>query len=75
MHCQLMELFKSKESFKEKVDSVNNWKTAWPRMIVEWHLFFKIIIKICKKAFEFCGKTFKFYPKDVFLFSVFLLNE
>ena len=28
MHCQLMELFKSKESFKEKVDAVNNWKTA-----------------------------------------------
>ena len=34
-HCHLMELFKSKESFKEKVDSNNNWKTAWPRMILD----------------------------------------
>ena len=41
-HCHLMELFKSKESFKEKVDSNNNWKTAWPRMILEWHLFLRL---------------------------------
>ena len=38
-HCHLMELLKSKGSFKEKVDSNNNWKIAWPRMILEWHLF------------------------------------
>ena len=34
-HCQLVELFKSKENFKEKVDLGNNWKTAWPRIILE----------------------------------------
>ena len=28
-----MELFKSKNSFNEKVDSGHNWKTTWPRMI------------------------------------------
>ena len=37
-HCQLMELFKDKESIKEKVDSGSNWKAAWSRMILEWHL-------------------------------------
>ena len=34
-----MELFKRKESCKEKFDSNNNWKAAWPRMILERHLF------------------------------------
>ena len=38
-HCHLMELFKSKERLKEKFDSNTNWKTTWPRMILEWHLF------------------------------------
>lgn len=33
-HCQLMEPFKSKESFEEKVDSDNNWKIALSRMIL-----------------------------------------
>ena len=41
-HCHLMELLKSKGSFKEKVDSNNNWKIAWPRMILEWHLFLRL---------------------------------
>ena len=41
-HCQLMELFKSKESCEEKFDSNNNWKTVWPRMILEWHLFLRL---------------------------------
>ena len=41
-HYHLMELFKSKESFKEKVDSNNNWKTAWPKMILERHLFLRL---------------------------------
>ena len=41
-HCHLMELFTSKESFKEKVDSNNSWKTAWPRMILEWHLLLRL---------------------------------
>ena len=26
-HCRLMDLFKSKESFKKKVNSDSNWKT------------------------------------------------
>ena len=34
-HCHLMQLFKSKKSCKEKFDSNNNWKAAWPRMILE----------------------------------------
>ena len=34
-HCHLMELFKSKESSKEKFDSNNNWNTTWPRRILE----------------------------------------
>ena len=38
-HCRPMELFKSNESCKKKFDSNNNWKTAWPRMILEWHIF------------------------------------
>ena len=37
--CQLLELFKSKESFKETVDSEHNWKIAWPRIVLGWHLF------------------------------------
>ena len=28
-HCQLMDLFKSKERFKEKFHSDNDWKTEW----------------------------------------------
>ena len=38
---------------------------------------FKIIIKICKKTIQFCGKTFKFLPNRCpvhflyFLFTVF----
>ena len=28
-HCQLMDLFKRKENFKEKVDSDSKWKTEW----------------------------------------------
>ena len=58
-----MELFKRKESFKEKVDSNNNWKTAWPRMILEWHLFLRLLL----------GKMF--LPKwCLFIFCIFYLN-
>ena len=42
----LMELFKSKESFKEKVDSNNNWKTAWPRIILDWNLFLRLSLAL-----------------------------
>ena len=41
-HCHLMELFKSNESCKEKFDSNNNWKIAWPRMILERHLLLRL---------------------------------
>ena len=37
---------------------------------------FKIIIRICMKNVEFCGKTFKFLPKRwLFVFCVFYLTE
>ena len=38
-HCHLMELFNSKECFKGKLDSNNNWKSAWSKMFLEWHHF------------------------------------
>ena len=41
-HCHLMEQFKSKRSSTEKLDSNINWKTAWPRMILERHLFLRL---------------------------------
>ena len=64
--CHLMELFKSKESCKEKFDSNNNWKTAWPRMILSLGFVWKML--------SFVGKHPSFYPKDVCLFSVFLFK-
>ena len=73
-----MELFKSKESFNEKVDSNNNWKTAWPRMILEWHLFLRLSLGFVWKMLIFARKHQSFYPKDVSVcsFSVFFyLNE
>ena len=55
-HCHLMELFKSKESYKEKFDSNNNWKTAWPRMILKWHLFLRLLLGFEWKLLNFVGK-------------------
>ena len=70
-----MELFKNKESRKEKCDSNNNWKTARPRMILEWPLLLGLI-RICMKNVEFCGKRSKFLPKRcLFIFCIFYLNE
>ena len=76
-HCHLMELFKSKESCKEKFDSNNNWKTAWPRMILEWHLFLKLSLGFIWKMLSFVGKHLSCYAKDVclFIFCIFCLNE
>ena len=38
-------------------------------MILEWRLFFKIIIRNYKKNVDFCGKTSKFLPKNcLFIF-------
>ena len=60
-----MELFKSKESCKEKLDSNNNWKTVWPGMILEWHLFLRLSLGFVK-----------FLPKRCLLiFYIFYLNE
>ena len=37
---------------------------------------FKVIIRICMKNVEFCGKTSKFLPKRcLFIFCIFYLNE
>ena len=71
-HCHLMELSKSKESFKEKVDSNNNWKDAWPKMILEWH---RLFLRLCMKNVEFCGKTSSFLSKRcLFIFYIFLFK-
>ena len=72
-HSHLMELLKSKESCKEKFDSNNNWKTAWPRMILEWHLFLRLSLGFVWKMLSFVGKHLSFYPKDVCSFSVFFI--
>ena len=77
-HCHLMELFKIKESFKEKIDSNNNWKTAWPKMILEWHLFVRLSLRFVWKMLSFVGKHLSFYPNDVCVcsFSLFFyLNK
>ena len=71
-HCELMDLFKNKESFKEKVDSDNNWKTEWFQSDIYFLRLY--IIRICIKMFEFCGKPSKFLTKScLFIFCVFCL--
>ena len=76
-HCQLMELFKSKENFKEKVDLGNNWKTAWPRIILEWHPFLRLSLGLSRLSIlSFAGKHLIFYPKKcLFIFCIFYSNE
>ena len=59
-HCHLMELFKSKESYKEKFGLNNNWKTAWPGMILEWHLFLRLSLGFVWKMLSFIGKHLSF---------------
>ena len=71
-HCHLMELFKIKESFKEKIDSNNSWKTPWPKLILEWHLFVRLSLRFVWKMLSFVGKHLSFYPKDVCVFAHFL---
>ena len=71
---QLIELFRNKENFKEKVGSESNWKASWPRMSSKWYLYFRL--RICKKIFEFCGKISKFLPKRyLFIFCIFYFNK
>ena len=69
-----MDLFKGKESCKEKFDSNNNWKTVWPRRTLEWHLFLRLSLGFVWKIVRFVGKHLSFYPKDVCSFSVFLFK-
>ena len=69
-----MELSKSKKNFKEKVNSNNNWKTAWPRMTLEWHLFVTLSLGFVKKMLSFVAKHLSFCPKDVCSFYVFLFK-
>ena len=64
---------KSKESCKVKFDSNNDWKTVWPRMILEWHLFLRLSLRFAWKMLIFAGKHQSFYPKDVCPFSVFFI--
>ena len=66
----IIELFKSKENFKEKVDSNNNWKTAGPGMTLEWHLFLWLSLGFVRKMLSFMRKHLSFYPEDVCSFSV-----
>ena len=65
-HCHLMELCEDQRTFqgrfKENVDSNNNWKTAWTRMILEWHLFVRLNHYNLYENVEFCGKSSKFLP-------------
>lgn len=41
---------RAKEVSKEKLIQIINWKAAWRRMSLQWHLLFKIIIRIYKKV-------------------------
>ena len=43
-------------------------------MILEWHLVFKIIIRNCKKIFEFCGNSSEFLTKSrLFISCIFCI--
>ena len=45
-------------------------------MILEWHLLFKNIIRICKKMVEFCGKPSKLLTKScLFISCIFCSSE
>ena len=69
-----MGLFQSEETFKEKVDSNNNWNTD--------QFILRIVIRIYNRNIEFCvcvcvcvdgeggGRHLSFYPKDICSFSV-----
>ena len=49
----------------KKFDSNNNWKTAWPRKILEWHLFLTLSLGFVWKMLNFVWKHLSFYRKDV----------
>ena len=71
-HCNLMELFKTKETSKEKVDSNNNWKQhgqEW--FFLGWQLFLRLSLGYVWKMWSFAGKHLSFYQKDFSSFPVF----
>ena len=70
---QLIELFRSKENFKEKNDSDNSWKAAWRRISLKWHLFLRLSLGFAENFLSFVGKHPNFYAKDVCSFSVFFI--
>ena len=72
-HCHLMELFKRKNSCKQKFDSNNNWKTTWPIVILESRLFSRLSLGFVWKMLSFAGKHLSFNPEDVCSFSVFFI--
>ena len=70
-HCQLMNLFKNKKSFKEKVDSDNNWKTRWFLRVI---YFLKLSSRFIRKKITFFWKTSNFLTKICLLtFCIFCL--
>ena len=70
-HCHqiyLMELFKSKERFKEKVEKLKNCTTKNDFGVTS---IFKIIIRSCKNNVEFYMTRLSFCAKGVCSFSIF----
>ena len=69
-----MELFKTKETFKEKVD-----KTILENCMAENDFkvtsIFNVIIRICMKKFEFRGKISKFLSKRCLFISFFFNSK
>ena len=45
-----------KKMLQGKVDSNSNWKTAYPGLILEWHLFLILSLKFVRKILSFVGK-------------------
>ena len=65
------------ESCNEKFDSNNKWKTAWPRIILEWQPFLRLSLGFIWKILSFVEKHLSFYPKEKMSvhFLYFYLNE
>ena len=70
-----MELFKSKESYKKKVDTSNNWKIVLAIMILEWHPFLILLLEFVRKMLKFVLKCVSWPKKCLFIFCIFNLNE
>ena len=70
-----MELFKSKESYKKKVDTSNHWKIVLAIMILEWHPFLRLLLEFVRKMLKFVLKCVSWPKKCLFIFCIFNLNE